>query len=91
MADAKKEGQDQAQETIEAGDFEALLKKEFRPKSDQAKEAVETAVKTLAEQALAQTNLIGDDIREIGRIRATLMPSSRSSSIAVEQTRATVP
>lgn len=49
-------------ETLEAGDsFAALLQKEFKPKSDRAKEAVEDAVKTLAEQALAKTNLISDD------------------------------
>jgi type VI secretion system protein ImpC len=48
--------------TIESGDFASLLEKEFRPKSDQAKEAVETAVQTLAEQALAQTTLISDDV-----------------------------
>ena len=51
-----------ATETLEAGDsFAALLQKEFKPKSDRAKEAVEDAVKTLAEQALAKTNLISDD------------------------------
>lgn len=48
-------------ETLETGDFAALLQKEFKPKSDRAKEAVEDAVKTLAEQALAKTNLISDD------------------------------
>jgi type VI secretion system protein ImpC len=47
---------------IEASEFSSLLQKEFRPKSDQAQEAVETAVKTLAEQALAQTSLISDDV-----------------------------
>ena len=36
------------------GDFSALLKKEFRPQSDDAKSAIESAVKTLAEQALAE-------------------------------------
>ncbi|KIC47724.1 type VI secretion system contractile sheath large subunit [Tateyamaria sp. ANG-S1] len=44
-----------------SSDFENLLKKEFRPKSDQAKTAVEQAVKTLAEQALANTSLVSDD------------------------------
>ena len=33
-------------------DFSALLNKEFRPKSEQAKSAVESAVRTLAEHAL---------------------------------------
>ena len=48
--------------TLEQSDFSALLEKEFRPKSDKAKEAVETAVQTLAEQALSQTSLISDDV-----------------------------
>ncbi len=52
--------------TQEEGDFSALLQKEFKPKSDRAKEAVEDAVKTLAEQALADTALIsGDAVKSI--------------------------
>src|SRR5437660_5213915 len=46
----------------EGGDLDALLQKEFRPKTDEAKEAVEKAVRTLAEQALAQTQLISADV-----------------------------
>src|SRR4029453_19049329 len=42
--------------------FDSLLKKEFKPKTDEAKEAVERAVRTLAEQALSQTKLIGADV-----------------------------
>ena len=37
-------------------------RKEFKPKTDEAKEAVERAVRTLAEQALSQTKLIGSDV-----------------------------
>ncbi len=47
--------------TLESSDFSALLQKEFKPKSDRAQEAVENAVKTLAEQALAETDLISED------------------------------
>jgi type VI secretion system protein ImpC len=43
-------------------DFAALLNKQFKPTSDDAKSAVETAVLTLAQQALASTNLIGSDV-----------------------------
>ena len=43
-------------------DFASLLNKEFRPRTDHAKSAVETAVKTLAQQALANTALISDDV-----------------------------
>src|SRR5690606_9191748 len=45
-----------------AGDeLSQLLQKEFRPKTEQAKSAVETAVQTLAEQALSQTVQHSDD------------------------------
>ncbi|MEY2686918.1 MAG: hypothetical protein RL375_1116 [Pseudomonadota bacterium] len=47
---------------FEGGDFAALLDKEFKPKSEEAKSAVEQAVLTLAQQALSQTTLIGSDV-----------------------------
>jgi type VI secretion system protein ImpC len=49
---------------VELDEFSALLNKEFKPKSDEAKSAVEVAVKTLAQQALADTQLIGADVVE---------------------------
>ena len=51
-------------ETLEASDFSALLDKEFKPKSDRSKKAVEEAVRTLAEQALQYTSLISTDVME---------------------------
>src|SRR3546814_7169884 len=48
--------------TIEADEFTSLLNKEFRPKSDRAKEEVERAVRTLAEQALSSSNVISTDV-----------------------------
>jgi type VI secretion system protein ImpC len=48
--------------TLEMSDFGALLQKEFKPQSDKAKESVEVAVRTLAEQALAGTNLVSGDV-----------------------------
>lgn len=42
-------------------DFNALLSREFKPKTEQAREAVEHAVKTLAEQALANSVTLSDD------------------------------
>ncbi|CDI02684.1 conserved hypothetical protein (probable component of SST VI cluster) [Candidatus Competibacter denitrificans Run_A_D11] len=51
-----------AVQTLETGDFASLLQREFKPKSDQAKEAVENAVRTLAEQALQDTTLISKDV-----------------------------
>lgn len=52
----------QATETIELSDFDALLNKEFRPKTEEAKTAVQQAVGTLAQQALGKANLISDDV-----------------------------
>ena len=74
MADKELEtGATAGTEAIEATDFEALLNKEFRPKSDAAKSAVEEAVKTLAEQALSNTALISDDaLRSIENIVAQI-------------------
>ncbi|MES2297919.1 MAG: type VI secretion system contractile sheath large subunit [Pseudomonadota bacterium] len=61
MAQANEEGQ-QASGTLEMSDFSSLLQKEFKPQSDKAKESVEVAVRTLAEQALAGTNLVSGDV-----------------------------
>jgi len=47
--------------TTEFSDFNSLLTKEFKAKSEQTKAAVEGAVKTLAEQALANTVTVSDD------------------------------
>lgn len=51
-------------------DFSALLQKEFRPKSDEAKSRVEMAVRTLAEQALAGSNVMPSDV--IGTIESMI-------------------
>jgi type VI secretion system protein ImpC len=47
---------------VEFSDFSQLLNKEFKPKTDKAEEAVSSAVRTLAEQALINTSLISDDV-----------------------------
>jgi type VI secretion system protein ImpC len=46
----------------EGSDFSSLLQKEFKPRSDEAKSAVEAAVLTLAQQALSNTTVIGKDV-----------------------------
>lgn len=46
----------------EGSDFSSLLQKEFKPRSDEARSAVEAAVLTLAQQALANTKVIGKDV-----------------------------
>lgn len=61
MADAKQE-QQATPSALEAGDFEALLNKEFKPRTDEAQEAVKNAVQTLAAQALEHTTVVGSDV-----------------------------
>ncbi|MCO6442094.1 MAG: type VI secretion system contractile sheath large subunit [Nitrococcus mobilis] len=64
MADTEEQTQQPGaaqEEALSTDDFTQLLQKEFRPKSDRAREEVETAVKTLAEQALRETTVISDD------------------------------
>ena len=68
---APQQGAATTQETT--SDFAALLNREFKPKSDRAREAVESAVQTLAEQALAHTGLIAtDSLRTIEAIIAAI-------------------
>ncbi|MBW3598200.1 MAG: type VI secretion system contractile sheath large subunit [Planctomycetes bacterium] len=67
MADTNPVEQAQAQgeaTTLEAGDFSSLLQKEFKPKTDRAREAVEKAVKTLAQQALESAVVVADDVTQ---------------------------
>lgn len=73
MAEAQQQIPQPEAVVFEGGELSALLQKEFKPKTDEAKSAVEQAVKTLAEQALAQTKLIsGDVVKSIGTIIAEL-------------------
>lgn len=48
-------------ETMQEGEFAALLEGSFKPKSDRQKEAIEEGVHALASQALAATALVSDD------------------------------
>jgi type VI secretion system protein ImpC len=73
MAELERQGSALAGVTLEGNDFAALLKKEFKPKTDEAKSAVEQAVQTLAQQALANTKIIGTDaVRSIEAMIAAL-------------------
>ena len=47
--------------TVEAGEFASLLKKNFKPQSERAREEVESAVLTLAQQALSTTAVVSTD------------------------------
>lgn len=65
MAEEKKvAGQKAATTTAETSDFAALLDKQFRPKTDRAKEEIASAVQTLAEYALKDTSLLSEDAVE---------------------------
>jgi type VI secretion system protein ImpC len=61
MADAQIAAQPQAG-AQEFSEFGSLLAKEFRPKTDRAREAIETAVQTLAQQALASSVIVSNDV-----------------------------
>jgi len=45
-------------------DFTALLQQEFKPKTERTREAVASAVQTLAEQVLKETSIVSDDAVE---------------------------
>src|SRR5437868_15289039 len=66
-------GQQQAPVAAEADEFSALLKREFKPKSEEANEAVQRAVRTLAQQALLDTKLVSEDaVKTIEKIIAEI-------------------
>jgi type VI secretion system protein ImpC len=61
MAETQTAAQPQAG-VEQTSDFGALLNKEFRPKSDHAQEAIQSAVKTLAVQALESSVVVSNDV-----------------------------
>ena len=64
MATEKLAEQGGEAQTLVPDDFAALLSKEFKPKSDRAKEEVESAVRTLAEQVLNKADIVSDDVTQ---------------------------
>lgn len=74
MTAVAKRADARAVETLQADDLSALLKKEFKPKTEQAQEAVEHAVRTLAHQALENSGvgLSSDAYRTIQAIIAEI-------------------
>jgi type VI secretion system protein ImpC len=65
MADAKQETQAEAgTTTAQVSEFDVLINKQFKPQTDTAKREVESAVRTLAQQALTSTHLISSDVVE---------------------------
>ena len=59
----KKQAEAAATLEAESGDeFASLLQREFKPSSDAKRQRIEQAVHTLAQQALADAKIIGDDV-----------------------------
>jgi type VI secretion system protein ImpC len=62
MAEQQKESAVSGEATVaEGGEFAALLNKEFKPQTDRARTEVQSAVRTLAEQALSGISLTSAD------------------------------
>ncbi|HWE99973.1 MAG TPA: type VI secretion system contractile sheath large subunit [Caulobacteraceae bacterium] len=60
-------------EAVSLDDFSSLLNKEFKPTSDARASRIEEAVKTLAQQALQDANIIGHDVfTTVDAMRAAL-------------------
>jgi type VI secretion system protein ImpC len=73
MAQTERSGSALGGATLEGNDFASLLNKEFKPKTDEARGAVEQAVHTLAQQALSNTQLLsGDAVKTIEAMIAAI-------------------
>src|SRR5450432_3294150 len=64
MAESQKAEEQASGIATDEGEFSSLLQKQFKPQSPQAKDEVENAVRTLAQQALEKSTLIGGDVVE---------------------------
>ncbi len=62
--DTQQEQAAQAGTRVEPDEFSALLQQEFKPKTERTREAVVSAVQTLAEQVLKETGVVSDDAVE---------------------------
>ena len=69
--------------SFEANDFEKLLHKEFKPKTEEAKSAVSNAVATLAQQAISNVITISDDAYQT--IEAIIAEIDRKLSEQINQ------
>ncbi|SEN08521.1 type VI secretion system protein ImpC [Duganella sp. CF517] len=67
--------------TVDHGDFAALLRQQFKPKTDKARDAVEDAVRTLAEQALQGAALISGDV--LGTVEGLIAELDRKLSAQI--------
>ena len=91
MADEQQvsEQAETAWEDLDTNSFASLLQKEFKPKSDRAKDEVEKAVNTLAGYALEDANIISEDtVNSIESIIAEIEELQYLSSFFVDQRKA---
>ena len=74
MAERALQGGEQPQgEAMAWDDFSALLQKEFKPQDEKKADRISQAVQTLAQQALADAAVIGDDVfTTVDAMRAAL-------------------
>ncbi|MCR9244807.1 MAG: type VI secretion system contractile sheath large subunit [bacterium] len=74
MSDTNPSGSpEQQSSSMEVDEFSQLLKKQIKPKSAEAAEAIDQAVSTLAQEALAQSTVVSDDtIKTIDAMIAAL-------------------
>jgi type VI secretion system protein ImpC len=63
---------------VVTSDFASLLQQEFKPKTDKARDAVENAVRTLAEQALQGATVISGDV--LGTVEGLIAELDRKLS-----------
>ncbi len=75
--------QQDTQATLPLSEFEVLLGKQFNPQTEVAKREVEGAVRTLAQQALAGTTVISNDVLQT--IQAMIAEIDKRLSTQVNQ------
>ena len=84
MSEAQQQkGAEGATEVADGNDFTSLLSKEFKPQSNRAKEEVEAAVATLAQQALATSATVSTDT--VASIQAIIAEIDRKLSAQVNE------
>ena len=83
MAEQENVQQDGATEAKELDQFEALLKKSFKPRNDGAASEVQNAVQSLVQQALQDTTLIKGDV--IDTIDAMIAKLDQQLSIQLNE------
>lgn len=80
---SRADARDAAQLAVAHDEFAALLQKEFKPKTAEARESVERAVRTLAQQALEHT--VGMTTDAYGSVKQIIAEIDRKLSEQINQ------